>query len=71
MADAAPFASLCCPGFALRALTPADLRHLDAYCARALDNPDAQPRAGDEAAAVARYEALLAERARDWWRTSP
>jgi len=64
VADGAPFASQCCPGFALRALSPADLAALDAYCARALDNPDAQPRDGAEAAAVARYEALLAERAR-------
>ncbi len=32
--------------------------------ARALDDPDAEPEDSDEAAAVARYEALLAERAR-------
>ena len=29
-------------------------------CRRALDHPDAEPQEGDEAAAVARYEALLA-----------
>ena len=59
MADAAPFASLCCPGFALRSLTPDELRHLYRYCQRALDDPEAEPRDGAEAAAVARYEALL------------
>ena len=69
--DQATNALQCCPAHALAALTPEELRHLDAYCGRALDNPDAQPRDGDEAAAVARYEALLAQRARDWWRVSP
>jgi hypothetical protein len=44
--------------------TPADLAALDRWCARALDDPDAEPQAGDEAAAVERYGALLAERAR-------
>ena len=64
---AAPHAAACCPASALAALSPADLAALDAYCARAMADPDAEPRDGDEAAA-ARYEALLAERARDWWR---
>ncbi len=64
----APHARQCCPTSALRELSPADLAALDRWCARALDDPDAEPRDGDEAAAVARYEALLAERARDWWR---
>ncbi len=59
MTEAAPFAAQCCPASALRQLSPADLAALDAYCARALDDPDAEPQAGDEAAAVARYEALL------------
>ena len=64
MADPAPHAAECCPAYALRALTPADLAALDRYCRRAMADPDAEPRDGDEAAAVARYEALLAERAR-------
>ena len=61
---AAPHAAACCPASALAALSPADLAALDAYCARSLDDPDAEPQADDEAAAVARYDALLAERAR-------
>ena len=63
MGEWAPHALQCCPASALRALSPADLAALDAFCRRALDDPDAQPADGDEAAAVARYEALLAERA--------
>ena len=74
--DQATHAAQCCPTSALRQLTPAELAALDRWCARALDDPDAEPEAGDEAAAVARYEALLAERARAlrreprgrWWR---
>ena len=69
--DQATHAGQCCPTSALRALTPADLAALDRWCARALDNPDAQPQDGDEAAAVARYEALLAERARTLLKASP
>ena len=65
--DQATYAAQCSPSFALRALKPAELAALDAYCARALDDPDAELQAHDEAA-VARYEALLAERARDWWK---
>ena len=64
MADAAPYAAECCPTYALRALTPAELAALDAWCARAMADPDAEPQDGDEAAAVERYHALLAERAR-------
>ena len=64
MSDPAPHAAECCPTYALRALTPAELAALDRWCARALNDPDAEPQDGDEAAAVARYEALLAERAR-------
>jgi hypothetical protein len=64
VADPAPFASQCCPTSALRQLSPADLAALDRWCAWAMADPDAQPKDGDEAAAVARYEALLAERAR-------
>ena len=69
--DQATYAQQCCPGSALRQLSPADLAALDRWCARALDDPDAESQAGDEAAAVERYEALLTERARDWWRVSP
>ena len=64
-------AAQCCPTSALRQLSPADLAALDRWCAQALDDPDAKPRDGDEAAAVARYEALLAERARDVLQASP
>jgi hypothetical protein len=64
----APHARACCPEYALAALAPADLAALDRYCARALDDPDAEPDGEAERAAVARYEALLADRARDWWR---
>jgi hypothetical protein len=63
-AEQATYAAQCCPASALRQLSPADLAALDAWCARALDDPDAEPRDGDEAAAVARYEALLAEQTR-------
>ena len=59
--DQAAYAAQCCPTSALRQLTPAELAALDRWCARALDDPDAEPQAGDEAAAVAGYEALLAE----------
>ena len=71
MTDWAPVARDCCSTYALRRLSPEDLAAFDRRCARALDDPDAEPRAGDEAAAVARYEALLAERAGDWWKVSP
>ena len=37
---------------------------------RPLGDEHAEPRDGAEAAAVARYEALLAGLARDWWRLS-
>ncbi len=69
--DQATHAAQCCPVSALRQLSPADLAALDRWCGRAMADPDAEPRHGDEAAAVARYEALLAERAREWWRASP
>ena len=62
--EQAPHAAQCCPVSALRQLSPDDLAALDRWCARALDDPEAEPRGGDEAAAVARYEALLTERAR-------
>ena len=62
--EPAPYAHQCCPTSALRLLSPADLAALDRWCARAMADPAAEPEAGDEAAAVARYEALLAERAR-------
>jgi hypothetical protein len=59
VADAAPFA----------ALSPAELAALDAYCARALDDPDAEPAGPEEIAAAARYERLLhAAAARVWKR---
>ena len=50
---AAPHAVACCPDHALVALSPDHLAALDAWCARALDDPDAEPQPGDEAAAVA------------------
>ena len=60
MSSAAPFARQCCPVSALRLLSPADVRALDAYCRRAMADPDAEPRAGvGEIAGVARYEQLL------------
>ena len=71
MPDPVPYARQCCPASALAALSPADLAALDAYCARAMADPDAEPRDGDEAAAVARYHALLAERARALRKASP
>ena len=64
MSSAAPHALQCCPVHALRALTPAELAALDRWCARALDDPEAEPWDGAEAAAVDRYHALLTERAR-------
>ena len=62
--DRVPHARQCCPEPALRELTADELRALDGYCRRALDDPDAAPGNPQECAAVARYEALLAERAR-------
>ena len=59
MPDPVPYARQCCPASALAALTPDELRHLDRYCRRVLADPDAEPRDGDEATAVARYEGLL------------
>ena len=67
----APHAALCCPESALRALSAVEVAALDRWCARALDDPDAEPQEGDEAAAVARYEALLTERARALLKASP
>ena len=49
------------------ALTPDELAALDAYCRRALHDPDAAPAGAEERAAVARYEALLAAAARGVW----
>ena len=60
MSDWAPHAAECCPASALRRLSPEDLAAVDRWCARALDDPDAKPETEAEAAAVARYEALLA-----------
>ena len=54
-----PHAALCCPPYALAALTPDELAALDAYCARALDDPDAEPAGPEEIAAAERYEAIL------------
>ena len=64
--DQATHARQCCPVSALRQLSPADLAALGRWCKRAMTDPDAEPRDGDEAAAVARYEALLTERTRVW-----
>ena len=66
--DRAPHARLCCPEPALRELTPDELRALDAYCRRALDDPDAAPGSPQECAAVERYEGLLAAAAVGVWR---
>ena len=57
--DPAPYAALCCPHHALAELTAAELAALDAYCRRALDDPEAEPIGDEEVAAVARYEAVL------------
>ena len=59
MTDAAPHARLCCPESALRELSAVDLAALDRWCARALDDPDAEPLGDEESAAVARYEQVL------------
>ncbi len=42
--DAAPYPYVraCCPHHALAELTADDLAALDRFCARALDNPDAE-----------------------------
>jgi hypothetical protein len=56
--DQATHARQCCPASALRQLTPAELAALDAWCARAMADPDAEP-SDDERPAVARYERLL------------
>ena len=69
--ERATHARQCCPTSALRQLSPDELASLDAYCERAMADPDAEPRDGAEAAAVARYEALLAERARALPKASP
>ena len=57
--DPAPHARLCCPEPALRELTAEELTALDRWCARALDDPEAEPWGPEEIAAVARYEAIL------------
>ena len=62
--DAYRFALHCIPAHVWRELDPADRRHLDTYCARAMDDPHARPQPGDEAAAVARYHRVLDERPR-------
>ena len=64
----APYAALCCPHHALAELSPADLAALDRWCARALDDPDAEPAEGDEAAVVAKYERVLHAAAAGVWR---
>ncbi len=58
-ANSAPHAALCCPDFALAALTAAELAALDRFCRRALDDPDAEPFGPEEIAAAERYEAVL------------
>jgi hypothetical protein len=61
----APHARLCCPPHALAELTAAELAVLNAYCARALDDPEAEPIGEEEIAAVARYERVLASSGAD------
>ena len=56
--DQATHARQCCPTSALRQLSPADLAALARYCARALEDPDAEP-SDEERAAVERYQRLL------------
>ncbi len=68
MTDTAPYAALCCPHHALRQLSPDDLAALDAWCARAMADPDAEPVGPEEVAAVARYERTLARLAVGVWR---
>ena len=58
-ADPAPHARLCCPDHALAELTADELAALDRWCARALDDPEAEPIGEEEIAAVARYEQVL------------
>ncbi len=55
--EQATYARQGCPASTLRQLSPDELAALDAYCARALDDPDAEP-SDDERPAVSRYEAL-------------
>ena len=64
--EQAPHAAQCCPPSALRQLSVDDVRALDAYCRRALDNPYASPLGPEECAAVARYEALLDRWGQPW-----
>ena len=66
--EPAPYARACCPHHALAELTPDELAALDRWCARALDDPEAEPAGPEEIAAVARYERVLARLARGVWR---
>ena len=66
--DQATHAQQCCQTSALRQLSAADLAALDRWCARALDNPDAEPIGDEKAAAVARYERVLHAAAVGVWR---
>ena len=54
-----PYARLCCPHHALAELAAEELAVLDAYCRRALHDPDTEPLGDEESAAVARYEQVL------------
>jgi hypothetical protein len=65
---AAPHATQCCPASALRQLSPDELATLDAYCARALDDPEVGPIGDEEIAAVAAYHRTLARLAVGVWR---
>ena len=68
MSSAAPHALQCCPASALRQLSPDDLAALDAYCRRALHDPEVEPAGEEEIAAVARYERVLHEAAVGVWK---
>ena len=58
-ADQAPYARACCPDHALAELTPDELAALDRWCARALDDPEAEPIGPEEIAAAERYYQVL------------
>jgi hypothetical protein len=70
MATSYPSASLCVSAAILAALGPSLAAALDAYAARALDDPDARPGTPQEAAAWDQLERLLGGPGR-WAGASP
>ena len=67
-AEPAPYARACCPHHAVAELTADELAALNRFCARVLDDPEAEPIGEEEIAAVARYERTLARLAVGVWR---